>query len=225
MPLRERKSEEERIRNLFSALRREVRHYKVPVIDLIEVQTGDPYRVLVGTILSARTKDETTAAASKRLFEKAKNLDELAKLSVKEIEALIFPVGFYKNKARFLKELPKAIRNEFNGEIPKTLEGLMQLPGVGRKTANLVLSVAFKKPAICVDTHVHRISNRLGLVKTSTPLETELALRSVLPKRYWKEVNRFFVALGQNICSPISPKCSRCPIRKECGRIGVEKSR
>jgi len=197
----------------------------VPIVDLIKIQTNDPFRILVGTILSARTKDETTSAACKRLFSKAKDIEELGKLQLKNIEKLIYPVGFYKNKARFLKQLPNVLRDEFNNRIPETVEELVRLPGVGRKTANLVATIAFNKHAICVDTHVHRIMNRLGYVKTKIPLETEMALRKKLAKRYWKTINSLLVAFGQNICKPVSPFCSKCPIIRYCNRIGVRRSR
>lgn len=213
------------INAVYRILKKHVRQFKLPVVDAVEEKTRSPFHVLVSTILSARTKDETTAAAGKRLFKKAKDSNALEKLSVKEIERLIYPVGFYKNKARFLKKLPKALRLQFNGRIPETVEELVKLPGVGRKTANLVVVIAFKKPAVCVDTHVHRIMNRIGFVKTRTPLETENALRENLPKRYWATINSILVAFGQNHCLPVSPYCSTCPVRKHCNRVGVRKSR
>lgn len=206
-------------------LKKHAPDYSMPIVDLIKIQTNDPFRILVGTILSARTKDETTSAACTRLFSKAGNIEELGKLQLKDIEKLIYPVGFYKNKARFLKQLPDVLRNEFNNRIPETVEELIKLPGVGRKTANLVATIAFNKHAICVDTHVHRIMNRLGYVKTKTPLETEMALRKKLPGRYWRTINSLIVAFGQNLCKPVSPFCSRCPIIRYCNRIGVKRSR
>jgi len=180
---------------------------------------SSPFKILVSTVLSARTKDETTAKASQRLFSKAKNLKELRKLSAGQIETLIYPVGFYKTKARHLKLLSKIKK------IPETIEGLTELPGVGRKTANLVLGTAFKTPAICVDTHVHRIMNRLSYIKTKTPFETEQELRKKLPKKLWRKINSVFVLFGQNICKPLSPFCSRCPIEKYCPKSGVVRSR
>lgn len=210
---------------IYKILEEHVLDYDVPVVDLIKIQTGDVFKILIGTILSARTKDETTSSACRRLFSKAGNIEELEKLLLKDIEGLIYPVGFYKNKAEYLKKLPKVLKEEFDGKIPETVNQLVKLPGVGRKTANLVAAIAFNKHAICVDTHVHRIMNRLGYVKTSTPLETEMALRKKLPKKYWRTINSFFVAFGQNICRPISPHCSVCPIRQYCNKIGVEKSR
>ncbi len=189
---------------------------EAPIMDLIAAQTQDPYKILVGTLLSARTKDQVTAAAIQRLFPKAPNLDALEQCTVEELEELIFPVGFYHSKARHLKALPAAVREHFNGEIPHTVEELILLPGVGRKTANLVVALAFHLPAICVDTHVHRINNRLGIVRTKTPLETEMALRKCLPQRLWIPWNAIFVSFGQTRCKPIGPKCDECPIAHLC---------
>ena len=171
------------------ALKKEFKAHSAPIIELIEAQTHDPFCVLVGTILSARTKDACTAGAVRRLFaamlgQGSLSPESLERLSVEEVEKLIYPVGFYRDKARHLKALPAAIREKFGGVLPKTVEELCELPGVGRKTANLTVAVGFGLPAICVDVHVHRISNRLGLVKTKTPFETEMALRGLLPVRY-----------------------------------------
>jgi len=210
---------------VFSILKKEVPKYNVPVVDLINVQTNDPVKVLLATILSARTKDATTAKAAARLFTKVKKISDLDALSVTEVEKLIYPVGFYKTKARHLKQLPSVLKEKFDDKIPRAVEELIHLPGVGRKTANLVVAVAFEDDAICVDTHVHKIFNRLGYVKTKNPFETEKALRKKLPKKYWKLTNRLFVAFGQNMCTPVSPHCSICPIRKYCKRVGVTQSR
>ncbi|MFA6283202.1 MAG: endonuclease III, partial [Desulfurivibrionaceae bacterium] len=199
----------------------EVAGYAVPIVDLIAVQTKDPYKVLVATILSARTKDETTAKAAARLFAEAPNLAALAALSEERLAKLIFPVGFYKNKAGFLARLPGVLESEFGNQIPDEVEALTRLPGVGRKTANLVVAVAFKKPAICVDTHVHRIMNIWGYVETKTPLETEMALREKLPPQYWLTINSTLVAFGQGTCKPVAPHCDRCVIAQYCPRIGV----
>ncbi len=193
---------------------------KVPVVDLIAVQTQDPYKVLVATILSARTKDETTAQAASRLFKKAPTAQKLEALSVEVIEKLIYPVGFYKNKARYLASLPQALQT-FNGTVPDTIDELLTLPGVGRKTANLVVATAFKKPAICVDTHVHRIMNIWEYVKTEKPEQTESLLRQILPAHHWLSVNSLLVAFGQSICRPVGPKCDLCPLSKECPKNGV----
>ncbi|MCK5630240.1 MAG: endonuclease III [Nanoarchaeota archaeon] len=213
------------ITSIYKILEKHVLDYDVPVVDLIKIQTGDVFKILIGTILSARTKDETTSSACRRLFSKAGNIEELEKLSLKDIEKLIYPVGFYKNKAKYLKKLPEVLKEEFDGKIPEAVEHLVKLPGVGRKTANLVAAIAFNKHAICVDTHVHRIMNRLGYVKTITPLETEMALRKKLQKKYWRTINTLLVAFGQNICRPISPHCSVCPIMQYCNKVGVKRSR
>jgi endonuclease III len=213
------------IDKIYTILKKEVKKYHVPVVDLIEIQTKDPLKVLLATILSARTKDETTTKASQRLFKKVKKIDDLKRLSKTQIEKLIYPVGFYKTKAKHLKELPLILKKEFKDKIPNNVEDLIKLPGVGRKTANLVVAVAFKKPAVCVDTHVHKIINRLGYLKTKSPFQTEMELRKKLPKQYWTTFNTIFVAFGQNICRPISPHCSICPINKYCSKIGITNSR
>ncbi len=208
------------IDHFFNILAEEVRDYQVPVVDLIAVQTKDPYRILVATILSARTKDETTARAAARLFKKAPDPEGLSQLDEQSIAKLIYPVGFYRNKAKYLKDLPAALQ-QFGGSVPDEIELLVRLPGVGRKTANLVAAVAFNKPAICVDTHVHRIMNIWGYVKTKTPLETEMALRQKLPERYWLRINSILVAFGQGTCKPVRPHCDRCVIKDKCPRLGV----
>ncbi len=208
------------ISRFIEILKEEVANYQVPVVDLIAVQTKSPFKVLVATILSARTKDEVTAQASARLFKEAGSASELAALSQDHIQELIFPVGFYKSKAGYLANLPAAL-DVFDGQVPRTIEDLVTLPGVGRKTANLVMSQAFDKDAICVDTHVHRIMNIWGYVRTQTPLETETALRKKLPRKYWKAVNGILVAFGQGTCRPVSPHCDRCVLQKECPQKGV----
>jgi endonuclease III len=197
-------------------LKADFNSHRAPVMDLVAAQTEDPFRVLVGTILSARTKDACTAGACERLFARAKTPAELDVLSEKEIAELIFPVGFFRTKAKMLKQLPGVLREKFNGVLPDTVEALCELPGVGRKTANLVVALGFDKPAICVDVHVHRISNRFGLIKTATPFETEMKLREILPKRYWKVWNSYIVAFGQTRCFPRNPKCDGCPVATWC---------
>lgn len=202
-------------------LKREFKAHAAPIIELIEAQTHDPFCVLVGTILSARTKDACTAGAVKRLFEFVGGADKmtpaaLKAIAVEQLGKLIYPVGFWRMKAQHLHELPDVLQKKFNGVLPHTVEELCELPGVGRKTANLVVAVGFDLPAVCVDVHVHRISNRLGLVKTSTPFETEMALRATLPKRYWKTWNSHLVSFGQTRCAPRSPHCEGCPIRAFC---------
>ncbi|MCI5119700.1 MAG: exodeoxyribonuclease III [Candidatus Electrothrix sp. AUS4] len=209
------------IDSVIAALQQEVVDYDVPVVDLIAAQTKDPLKVLLATILSARTKDEVTAAAAKRLFTKVDSLEALALLSVEELEKIVYPVGFFRNKAKYLAELPAILKEKFNGQVPDTVEELVRLPGVGRKTANLVVAVAFNKPAICVDTHVHRIMNLWGYVQTATPLQTEMALREKLPEKYWITINSLLVAFGQGTCKPRAPHCDRCVIAQYCPQIGV----
>jgi endonuclease III len=206
-------------------LKREYLKHHAPVVEFVHAQTRDPFKVLVATILSARTKDETTTAAVTRLFPVVGDLEALRRIDQDRLEKLIFPVGFYRTKARHLKQLPDALDREFGGRIQDTVEELCRLPGVGRKTANLVVAVAFNKPAICVDVHVHRICNRLGLVSTRTPLETEMTLRRILPRRYWIAWNAHLVSYGQTVCSPTSPRCSRCVIAEYCDKIAVSRSR
>ena len=202
------------------ALKKEFKAHSAPIIELIEAQTHDPFCVLVGTILSARTKDQCTAGAVRRLFAAAKGEmfrpEDLERLAVDEIEKLIYPVGFYRDKARHLKALPSVLKEKFGGVLPNTVEELCELPGVGRKTANLTVAVGFNLPAICVDVHVHRICNRWNLVNTKTPLETEMALRRILPVRYWKTWNSHIVSFGQTRCGPIRPKCEGCPVAAYC---------
>jgi len=198
----------------------EVKDYRVPVVDLIAVQSQDPFKVLVATILSARTRDETTARACERLFAKASDRESLARLREEEIGHLIYPVGFHQAKAGYLARLPAALI-PFGGEVPREIDDLVTLPGVGRKTANLVRAVAYHLPAICVDTHVHRIMNIWGYVRTKTPLATEMALRAQLPARYWLTINSILVAFGQGTCTPIAPHCDVCPLDPLCPKIGV----
>lgn len=188
---------------------------------MIEAQTHDPFKILVTTLLSARTKDQITSEVVIRLFKKINSHNELRKYSLEELEKLIYPVGFFRNKAKYLQQLPDILDEKFNGKIPETIDELIKLPGVGRKTANLVRAIAFKKPAICVDIHVHRISNRIGYVQTKTPFETEMVLREKLPKEYWINFNSYLVAFGQNHCTPRNPRCSTCPIWEQCKRVEV----
>jgi len=183
---------------------------------LHKVQTARPFRILIATILSARTKDENTTKAADKLFKLYGTPQKLAKAKVKDIEKIIKSVGFYHVKSKRIIEVANLILSKYNGKVPADIDKLVDLPGVGRKTANCVLVYAFEKPAIPVDTHVHRISNRLGLVDTKTPEETEMALREKIPKKYWLDINNTFVMYGQNICKPISPMCHVCKIRKTC---------
>lgn len=206
-----------KINTIYLILEKNLSKYNVPLAEQIQIKTKDPFFVLIGTILSARTKDTTTAKICDKLFLKIKNFDDLEIISLKKLEKLLYGVGFYKQKAKYLKALPKELK-KFNKKIPETIDELITLPGVGRKTANLVLSVAFNKPAICVDTHVHKIFNRIGLIKTKNTLDTEMQLRKILPINLWQKTNFLFVILGQNICLPLNPKCNSCPINKYCDK-------
>ncbi|MFA7057482.1 MAG: endonuclease III [Candidatus Cloacimonadales bacterium] len=210
---------------IYKILEARFKEFPTPVVDFIEAQTKDPFKILVATILSARTKDETTTKVVKELFKVVQKPQDLLNYTIAELEEMLYPVGFYKNKALYLSKLPGVLQEEFNNEIPEEIEELIKLPGVGRKTANLVRATAFNKPAVCVDVHVHRIFNRLGMLITKTPLETEMTLRKELPVKYWIHFNSYFVAFGQDLCTPRRPKCSECPIYDGCSRIGVKVSR
>jgi endonuclease-3 len=207
-------------------LAREIDGLELPAVEKIaESSREDPFQVLIGTLLSARTQDATTAAASARLFARASTPEAMSKLTVKQIEKLIYPVSFYRHKARHVKETCRLLVEKFGGRVPGTMDELLTLPGVGRKTANLVLILAFKSAKnICVDTHVHRISNRLGWVKTATPDETEQALYRAIEPRWWPIVNLYLVTWGQNMCRPVYPRCGDCAIAKWCERVGVVKT-
>jgi endonuclease-3 len=185
----------------------------------------DPFRILVACLLSLRTKDETTGPAAARLFALAHTPAGMLDLTTRQIEAAIYPVGFYRTKARVLHRVSRDLLERFDGRVPADLDALLTLHGVGRKTANLVVTFGFGLPGICVDTHVHRITNRLRFVRTKTPLATEMALRRRLPPRHWIELNDLLVAFGQNLCHPTSPHCSRCPVGHLCARVGVRRSR
>ena len=190
--------------------------------ELHEAETGGPFSILIGTILSARTKDENTTKVVKKLFQKYKTPKALASAKIYDVEKIIRSIGFYHVKAKRIVEVAKIIQTRFHGKVPKDLETLVSLPGVGRKTANCVLVYAFEKPAIPVDIHVHRISNRLGLVKTKTPEETEQELMKKISKKFWLEINDTFVMYGQNICKPISPMCNVCKIKKHCNYYSIK---
>ena len=207
-------------------LKKELQKWKVPAVGVVAEKALDrPFETLVSTILSTRTKDKVTEGASIRLLERAPTPATIASLSIREIERLIYPVGFYRTKAENLQKTCRRILNYHKGRVPRSMDELLALPGVGRKTANLVLTVGFGDYGICVDTHVHRISNIWGYVATKTPEETELVLRKKLPKRHWKTFNDILVTFGQNLCLPVSPWCSRCPIALHCPRIGLKRSR
>ena len=202
-------------------LRRQVPKWDTPIVTLMAETYRSPFRVLISCILSLRTQDATTAKASHRLFAVADSPPAMVKLSAKKIEKLIYPVGFYKTKAKNIVDICRAIIDRYGGKVPDEIDELLKLKGVGRKTANLVVTLGYHKPGICVDTHVHRISNRWGYVKTKTPEKTEFALRDQLPKQYWIEYNDLLVSFGQHLCRPISPLCSQCPVRSYCQQIGV----
>jgi len=190
-----------------------------------ETTARDPFRILIGCLLSLRTRDETTGPASARLFALADTPETMLRLPRSRIERAIFPVGFYRTKARVIHRVCRELLAHHGGRVPADLDALLALPGVGRKTANLVVTFAFGLPGICVDTHVHRITNRLGFVRTRNPEQTEWALRAKLPRRHWIELNDLLVAFGQNVCQPLSPRCSVCPVTRACHRVGVARSR
>lgn len=206
-------------------LRKAAPAWNAPVLTLMAAEKRDPFLTLIGCILSLRTKDETTAVAAPRLFARASTPAAMLQLAPEEIAGLIYPVGFYRTKARVILDICRDLIAKFAGGVPDSIDELLTLRGVGRKTANLVVTEAFRKPGICVDTHVHRISNRWGFVTAPAPDKTEAALREVLPRRYWLEYNWLLVAFGQTLCQPVSPWCSRCPLAHLCPRIGVIRSR
>jgi endonuclease-3 len=213
-----------RILKAIKAIEKQVGEFKIPWVTEVS-KRKDPYRVLVSCILSLRTKDKTTAWASQRLFRVVDTPGEMVKLPISDLKRLIYPVGFYRNKAKVILEISKRLIKDFNGIVPNKIEDLLAFKGVGRKTANLVLGLGYKVPSICVDTHVHRISNRLGWVRTIKPEQTEEALKKIIPKAYWIKLNTILVAFGQNICLPISPYCSKCYVNNFCRRIGVDRFR
>ncbi|MGC1343609.1 MAG: endonuclease III [Candidatus Binataceae bacterium] len=210
---------------ILRVLRREAPAWNAPIVSFISIQTRDPFKTLISCVLSLRTKDQTTAAASQRLFDRAATPAAIAATPERTLARLIFPVGFYRTKAKVIRGICRDLITKHGGRVPDEIDALLTLKGVGRKTANLVVTEAYRKPGICVDTHVHRISNRWGLVKTRTPDKTETALREILPRRYWLEYNGILVAFGQTICHPTSPRCTQCPIASACPRIGVIHSR
>ena len=214
-----------RIEKIITILSKEYRKWRVPAVTLTSQKSRDPFKVLISTILSLRTKDETTYAASTRLFKLADNPKNMLKLSMVDLEKVIYPVGFYRTKAKTILNICNVLKEKYKSKVPKEIDELLKLKGVGRKTANLVVTLAFGKPGICVDTHVHRISNRWGFVKTKSPLQTERDLRKNLPEKYWVRYNSILVAFGQQVCRPISPRCTVCPVEKYCDKVGVLKNR
>jgi len=211
--------------NVIQLLKKEYPKWKVPAVTLEAETSRDPFKVLVSTVLSLRTKDETTAEASRRLFRLADHPHSMLGLSENEIIDAIYPVGFYRTKAKNILAICRRLVENYGSKVPDDLDELLKFKGVGRKTANLVLTLGYNKDGICVDTHVHRISNRLGYIKTKTPLDTEMTLRKKLPRKYWIDYNSLLVAFGQHQCRPISPICSTCPVIDYCDRVGVLKSR
>ena len=210
---------------VIKVLKKELEVGSMPIVSHLAENQRDPFVILISTLLSLRTKDEVTAVATERLFKLASTPDEMLKISLNKIAETIYPVGFYRVKARNIHHACRELIERFSSKVPDSIDDLLSIKGVGRKTANLVVSLAYGKDAICVDTHVHRISNRLGYVKTKTPYETEFALRKNLPRRHWIIYNTIMVAFGRQTCKPVSPLCSRCPINKYCNRIGVTLSR
>ena len=211
--------------SFFSTLRTSIYGEDRPSVSKIAEEARDPFRVLVSTIISSRTKDEVTLQAAERLFAAAATPRDLAELTEQQIAEYIYPAGFYTTKAGNLRKTAEVLLRDFGGKVPPVLEELLKLPGVGRKTANLVLNLGFAIPAICVDTHVHRIVNRTGFVATKQPNETERELMKALPEQYWIEINELLVSFGKKVCMPQSPFCSTCPFSADCPKIGVKKHR
>jgi len=212
------------IAEVIRKLKKTVKDFPTPSVTVI-AEKNDPFAVLVSCLISLRTRDEVTEPASARLFSLAKSPAQLLKLSDSKIEKAIYPAAFFRNKTRSLKELCEVLVKDYSGKVPDTLEELLKLKGVGRKTANLTLILGHDKPGICVDIHVHRISNRWGYVNTQSPDETERVLRDILPKRFWKGYNDLLVSFGQNLCKPVSPFCTSCPLENQCPKMGVSRFR
>ncbi len=216
---------EKSLLEIIRVLQEESLAWDVPVVTLIALQERNPFKVLLSTLLSLRTKDEVTIEASRRLFVLLQKPNDIFSVSESQIQKAIYPVGFYKRKSKVISDICRRLVEEFDSKVPDDLDVLLSFDGVGRKTANLVLSEGYQIPAMCVDTHVHRISNRFGFIETKTPEQSEMALREKLPKEYWNAYNTLLVAFGQKICRPISPHCSSCPVAGLCLRVGVEKNR
>jgi len=197
----------------------------MPSVTHTAKRSRDPFKVLISTVLSLRTKDETTSYASKKLFKMADNPLNMLAISSSEIEKAIYPVGFYRTKAKIIREVCRTLIEKYDSRVPDEIDELLKLKGVGRKTANLVVTLAYGKPGVCVDTHVHRISNRWGFIETRSPFQTEMVLRRKLPRKYWIDYNSLLVAFGQTICRPISPRCTECPVEQFCEKVGVVRSR
>lgn len=203
----------------------EVPRWQEPILGVVAKESSDPFRILIACILSLRTKDRTTAEASRRLFSLAGGPGAMARLRQARLERAIYPVGFYRTKAKQIKKICRRLLTSYGGLVPDSIDELLTLPGVGRKTANLVVTIGYGKPGICVDIHVHRISNRWGYIKTTSPERSEEALRKKLPRKYWIRYNDLLVPFGQNLCLPVSPLCSQCKLTRYCDRVGVKRSR
>lgn len=206
-------------------LEKDFNKWDLPIVSSMAEEHRGPFPILISTILSLRTKDEVTAKATERLLALAVTPEDMVKLSEEEIIKAIYPVGFYRNKAKTVLHISGELIDRFASKVPDTIEQLLTLKGVGRKTANLVVALGYNKQGLCVDTHVHRISNRLGYVRTKNPEETEYALRKKLPLKYWLRYNTLMVAFGRHVCLPVSPFCSRCPVIHYCDRVNVARSR
>ena len=210
---------------LITNLRTIAENVETPTVFDYSYRDSTPFQILISTIISLRTRDPVTFSSSEKLFAAAPDPQSILKMETSQISELIYPAGFYRRKAVNIKQISEILLERHEGLVPKNLDALLELPGVGRKTANLTLGLSFGIPALCVDTHVHRIPNRMGWIETKTPEKTEFALVKILPKKYWIEINELLVAFGQTICTPVSPKCSECPLKNDCLRMGVEKSR
>ncbi len=213
------------IDEVIEKVKESIKNFEKPALEKFNKKLKDPYWILISCLLSLRTKDTITEEVTEKLYKIARTPQQILKLPLKKLKKIIYKTGFYNNKAKTIKKVTEKILYDFNGRVPDTLEKLLLLPGVGRKTANLVLTEGFNKIGICVDTHVHKIFNRWGYVRTKTPDETEIILRQKLPKKYWKKINNYLVTFGQNICLSISPFCSKCVINKKCPKIGIRKNR
>lgn len=213
------------ISRVIQTLRTASTGWDAPVVTEMAGLSRDPYQVLIACLLSLRTKDETTGPAARRLFALADTPEQMVTLTPAQVKQAIYPVGFYKTKARTVLDISQILIDKYESRVPDEIDELLVFKGVGRKTANLVVTLGFQKPGICVDTHVHRISNRWGYVETKNPEGTEMALRAILPKRFWIGYNDLLVAFGQTLCHPTSPKCSLCPIERYCEKIDVQRSR
>ena len=215
----------DQIHTVIATLREEYKYWQTPAVTIVAQCNGSPYKVLISCIISLRTKDEVTALSSARIFARAQTPETMVELSAEAISQLIYPAGFYRTKAEQISLLSQRLVEEYGGIVPDSIDELLLFKGVGRKTANLVMTLGFGKPGICVDTHVHRICNRLGYLSTKSPDESERVLRVQLPPEYWDRINDLLVAFGQNHCHPVSPRCSNCKLSAICDRVGVKVSR